>query len=188
MAYSWRQLCCVNLVDAQFCTDGARFLSACLVSLLTMTRLELPHVNVLSKVDLLRSYGPLGEPLRCAVSCVCWWHARSLPLARLAPACSLEFFAEGMDMTRLASIVTGSAGGGASPQPRGGDGDGDDGGGDARGGEVPRGVDGGDDASPPPGPVRPRIFRRCAWSRPPNSSPWTDALWRGCRASCGDLF
>ncbi len=51
----------MNLVDSQFCVDGAKFLSAALVSLLTMTRLELPHVNVLTKVDLLRSYGPLGK-------------------------------------------------------------------------------------------------------------------------------
>jgi hypothetical protein len=38
-----------------------RYLAALLLSLGAMLHLELPHVNVLSKVDLLRSYGPLGE-------------------------------------------------------------------------------------------------------------------------------
>lgn len=37
-----------------------RYISALLLSLGTMLHLELPHVNVLSKVDLLRQYGKLG--------------------------------------------------------------------------------------------------------------------------------
>mmetsp|Transcript_19064 Transcript_19064/g.25121 ORF Transcript_19064/g.25121 Transcript_19064/m.25121 type:complete len:363 (-) Transcript_19064:15-1103(-) len=50
----------VNLIDAFHCSDAARFISATLLSLTTMLRLELPHVNVLSKVDLIESYGQLA--------------------------------------------------------------------------------------------------------------------------------
>ncbi len=37
-----------------------RYIAALLLSLGAMLHLELPHVNVLSKVDLLRHYGRLG--------------------------------------------------------------------------------------------------------------------------------
>ena len=47
------RLCAVNLIDSIFCTDATKFLSATLVSTTTMIRLELPAVNVLSKVDLM---------------------------------------------------------------------------------------------------------------------------------------
>jgi hypothetical protein len=39
-----------------------RYLAALLLCLSAMLHLELPHVNVLSKVDLLRHYGRLGAP------------------------------------------------------------------------------------------------------------------------------
>jgi hypothetical protein len=41
-----------------------RYISALLLSLNTMLHLELPHVNVLSKVDLLPAYGDLGESIK----------------------------------------------------------------------------------------------------------------------------
>ncbi len=41
-------------------SDAGKFISAALISLTTMVRLELPHVNVLSKVDLIESGGPLA--------------------------------------------------------------------------------------------------------------------------------
>lgn len=41
--------------------DAPRYISALLLSLSTMLHLELPHVNVLSKVDLVPQYGELGE-------------------------------------------------------------------------------------------------------------------------------
>ena len=37
-----------------------RYISALLLSLNTMLHLEMPHVNVLSKIDLIRQYGKLG--------------------------------------------------------------------------------------------------------------------------------
>ena len=39
---------------AQFISDPSKFLSASLVSLSAMMTLELPHINVLSKVDILK--------------------------------------------------------------------------------------------------------------------------------------
>lgn len=48
----------------------ARYLSALLLALSTMLHLELPQVNVLSKVDLVPQYGQLGG---CGVGCVVCW-------------------------------------------------------------------------------------------------------------------
>lgn len=43
----------VFLVDVQFMTDGAKFLSGTMSALSVMVNLELPHINLLSKMDLL---------------------------------------------------------------------------------------------------------------------------------------
>lgn len=43
----------VFFVDAQFLSDAGKFLSASLVALSTMTMLELPHINVIGKCDLI---------------------------------------------------------------------------------------------------------------------------------------
>ncbi|KAJ3024360.1 GPN-loop GTPase 2 [Thoreauomyces humboldtii] len=51
------RLCCVHLVDAHYCVDPSKYVALLLLSLKTMIQLELPHVNVLSKLDLLESYG-----------------------------------------------------------------------------------------------------------------------------------
>ena len=51
----------VHLVDSHYCSDPGKFVSVLLTSLSTMLQLELPHVNVLSKVDLMQQYGKLGE-------------------------------------------------------------------------------------------------------------------------------
>lgn len=53
------RLTAVNLVDAHHCTDPSKYISAVFLSLSTMLRLELPHVNVLSKIDLIESQGSL---------------------------------------------------------------------------------------------------------------------------------
>ena len=44
---------------SHLCAEPTKFLAATLVSLSAMLHLELPHVNVLSKVDLLERYGRL---------------------------------------------------------------------------------------------------------------------------------
>jgi hypothetical protein len=47
------RLCCVHLIDSVHCCSSTTFLSAVLLVAMTMLRLALPHVSVLSKVDLL---------------------------------------------------------------------------------------------------------------------------------------
>lgn len=53
------RLCSVHLIDSFYCLEPATFISAVLLVASTMLRLSLPHVNVLTKIDLLPSYGPL---------------------------------------------------------------------------------------------------------------------------------
>lgn len=60
------QLAAVHLVDSSSCSDPAKFLAVALLSLITMVRLEMPHVNLLSKVDAIEAFGELG-------ACVCGW-------------------------------------------------------------------------------------------------------------------
>lgn len=54
MLQNWNfNVCSVFLVDVQFMTDGAKFLSGTMSALSVMVNLELPHLNILSKMDLL---------------------------------------------------------------------------------------------------------------------------------------
>ena len=53
------RLCAVHMVDSHYCADASKFVAVCLTSLTTMLQLELPHVNILSKVDLVEKYGKL---------------------------------------------------------------------------------------------------------------------------------
>ncbi|KLO09210.1 hypothetical protein SCHPADRAFT_807392, partial [Schizopora paradoxa] len=53
------RLAAVHLCDAHYITDASKYVSVLLLSLRTMLHLELPHINVLSKIDLLASYGEL---------------------------------------------------------------------------------------------------------------------------------
>jgi len=46
-------VCAVWLIDSSFIVDSSKFLSATLIALSAMIQLELPHVNVLTKMDLL---------------------------------------------------------------------------------------------------------------------------------------
>ncbi|PRQ44613.1 putative GPN-loop GTPase, P-loop containing nucleoside triphosphate hydrolase [Rosa chinensis] len=46
-------VCAVYLLDSQFMTDVTKFISGCMASLSAMVQLELPHVNILSKMDLV---------------------------------------------------------------------------------------------------------------------------------------
>lgn len=54
----------MHLCDAHYVTDAAKYVSVLMLSLRAMLHLELPHVNVLSKVDLITQYGDLGTSLR----------------------------------------------------------------------------------------------------------------------------
>lgn len=53
------RLCAVNLVDAHYCSDPSKYVAVCLTSLNTMMKIELPHINILSKADLIEKYGKL---------------------------------------------------------------------------------------------------------------------------------
>jgi len=48
------QLCGVYLLDSQVLSDPSKYLGGCLSALSTMLQLEMPHVNVLSKMDLVK--------------------------------------------------------------------------------------------------------------------------------------
>ena len=50
----------MHLVDSIVCVEPSNYISALLLSLSTMLQLELPHINVLTKIDLIGQYGPLG--------------------------------------------------------------------------------------------------------------------------------
>lgn len=63
------RLTAVQLIDAHYCTDATKFLSAALLATTTMLRLELPAVSVLSKVDLLANYGELPLQLDFFTEC-----------------------------------------------------------------------------------------------------------------------
>lgn len=51
------RLTCVNLCDAYHASDLGKYIGLVMNSLCTMLNIELPHVNILSKVDKLESYG-----------------------------------------------------------------------------------------------------------------------------------
>lgn len=53
------RLASIGLLDAHLCTDASKYLSGLLLSLSSMLHLELPHVNVLSKADMVEAYGEL---------------------------------------------------------------------------------------------------------------------------------
>ena len=63
------RLCMVNLIDAHYCADASKFISAALLSTTTMLRLELPAVNVLSKIDMISQYGDLPYNLDYFTEC-----------------------------------------------------------------------------------------------------------------------
>ncbi|KZT66638.1 hypothetical protein DAEQUDRAFT_767860 [Daedalea quercina L-15889] len=59
LAKSGFRLAAVHLCDAHYVTDASKYISVLMLSLRAMLHLELPHINVLSKVDLIAQYGDL---------------------------------------------------------------------------------------------------------------------------------
>ncbi|XP_054279299.1 GPN-loop GTPase 2 [Macrosteles quadrilineatus] len=51
------RLCTVHLVDSHYCSDPGKFISTLLLSMTAMLQMELPHVNVLSKIDQVNKHG-----------------------------------------------------------------------------------------------------------------------------------
>nr|XP_043616224.1 GPN-loop GTPase QQT1-like [Erigeron canadensis] len=54
------RLTAIHLINSHLCSDPGKYVRALLLSLSTMLHMELPHVNVLSKIDLIESYGKLA--------------------------------------------------------------------------------------------------------------------------------
>lgn len=52
---------CVYCLDAQFTEDASKYIAGCLTALSSMVQLELPHVNVLTKIDLLGAQATMYE-------------------------------------------------------------------------------------------------------------------------------
>ena len=50
----------MHLVDSHLCANPSQYISALLLSLNVMMSLEMPHINVLSKMDLIESQGDLA--------------------------------------------------------------------------------------------------------------------------------
>ena len=73
------RLTAIHLVDAHSCADASKFISAALLSTTTMLRLELPAVNVLSKIDLLGGYGEGSIPFNLDFFVECQELDRLLP-------------------------------------------------------------------------------------------------------------
>jgi len=53
------RLVAVHLVDSHYCSDPGKFVAILLTSLATMLQVELPHINLLSKADLIEKHGKL---------------------------------------------------------------------------------------------------------------------------------
>lgn len=86
------QVTAVHLIDSFHCTSAANYISVVLLSLSTMMHLELPHVNVLSKIDMIERYGKLSmSPL---LDTVC--ASTNVPIDF-----SLEFYTEVQDLSYL---------------------------------------------------------------------------------------
>lgn len=47
------RICGIFLIDAQFMTEASKFVAGVMTALSAMVNLEIPHVNVMSKLDLL---------------------------------------------------------------------------------------------------------------------------------------
>ncbi|KAK1287275.1 hypothetical protein QJS10_CPB19g01322 [Acorus calamus] len=56
-------VCVVYLLDSQFITDVTKYISGCMASLSAMVQLELPHVNILSKMDLVAKKSDIEDYL-----------------------------------------------------------------------------------------------------------------------------
>ena len=71
-----RALCALSLppgngqMDAMYITDAAKLLSGCLTALTAMVHLEVPHINVITKCDLvdkkeISKYGNRATGVSC---------------------------------------------------------------------------------------------------------------------------
>jgi len=99
-------LAAVMLLDSHLCTDGGKYLAGLLTALGSMIHLELPQVNVLSKVDNLRSYRNQGSN-RASSS------GLQFDIAHYASATGLRYLVH--DLTTATGGGSGGGGGGGAP-------------------------------------------------------------------------
>lgn len=100
------KLTAVHLVDSHYCADPAKFISVLCTSLSTMLHVELPHVNVLSKMDLIEQYGKLGKLGAVGFTSHKILHEtvnllRNFFCLYICTAFNLDFYTEVMDLTYL---------------------------------------------------------------------------------------
>lgn len=50
------ELCVVHLIDSHHCSDAGKFIAALMLSLNAMLKIGLPHINLLTKSDLLKKH------------------------------------------------------------------------------------------------------------------------------------
>jgi GPN-loop GTPase len=55
------RLASVHCIDSHHVTDPGKFIAAALLAMTAMMRLELPAINLLTKLDMLAAYGELRE-------------------------------------------------------------------------------------------------------------------------------
>jgi hypothetical protein len=103
---SRNQLAAVHLCDAHYVTDASKYISVLLLSLRTMLHLELPHINVLSKVDLITQYGELGK-ITSFFSCYAVSHSCSY-ISVEKKDFNLDFYTEVKDLSYLENTLAAS--------------------------------------------------------------------------------
>lgn len=103
------QLAAVHLCDAHYVTDASKYVSVLMLALRAMLHLELPHINVLSKVDLIQQYGDLGTcpppasyPPLIIHSDPCT-HSH---LHHISADFNLEFYTEVQDLSYLENLLS----------------------------------------------------------------------------------
>ena len=89
----------VHLCDAHYITDASKYLSVLLLSLRAMLQLELPHINILSKIDLLAQYGELGKVTPLVVK---------LLIEPIVTDFNLDFYTEVQDLSHLENSLSSS--------------------------------------------------------------------------------
>ncbi|CCF55838.1 hypothetical protein KAFR_0A04030 [Kazachstania africana CBS 2517] len=53
------RFCVVNLIDSYYITSPSQYISIVLLALRSMLMMDLPQINVFSKIDMIKSYGKL---------------------------------------------------------------------------------------------------------------------------------
>jgi GPN-loop GTPase len=69
-------VCAVYCLDSHFITDSSKFISGCFQAMSAMVALEVPHLNVLTKVDLMPDKVPRPRHDKHLPPCVHALHVR----------------------------------------------------------------------------------------------------------------